>query len=56
MLAVEICSSSYYSDGTYDTVIGNAICADGAAAFIIDTDSQGPQVPGDYRLRIVAGS
>jgi polyketide synthase Type III len=45
MLAVEICSSSYYSDGTYDTVIGNAICADGAAKFLIDTDSQGCECP-----------
>ena len=45
MLAVEICSSSYYSDGTYDTVIGNAICADGAAAFLIDTDSLSCEYP-----------
>jgi len=37
MLAVEICSSNYYFDGTYDTMVGNAICADGAAAFLIDT-------------------
>ena len=46
MLAVEICSSSYYFDGTYDTVVGNAICADGAAAFLIDAGSdQGSNYP-----------
>jgi 3,5-dihydroxyphenylacetyl-CoA synthase len=33
MLAVEICSACYYVDNTLETVIGNAICADGAAAF-----------------------
>jgi 3,5-dihydroxyphenylacetyl-CoA synthase len=35
MLAVEICSACYFVDGTMDTVVGNAICADGAAAFLI---------------------
>jgi polyketide synthase Type III len=35
MLAVEICSACYVVDDTMDTVIGNAICADGAAAFVI---------------------
>ena len=35
MLAVEICSACYFFDNTMDTVIGNAICADGAAAFIV---------------------
>jgi predicted naringenin-chalcone synthase len=30
MLAVEICSACYYVDRTLETVIGNAICADGA--------------------------
>jgi polyketide synthase Type III len=35
MLAVEICSACYYSDRTLETVIGNAICADGAAAFLL---------------------
>jgi polyketide synthase Type III len=38
MLAVEICSACYFVDGTMDTVIGNAICADGAAAFIINAN------------------
>ena len=35
MLAVEICSACYYLDKTLETVIGNAICADGAAAFLL---------------------
>jgi len=39
MLAVEICSACYFVDSTMDTVIGNAICADGAAAFVINGES-----------------
>ena len=35
MLAVEICSARYHVDRTLETVIGNAICADGAAAFLL---------------------
>ena len=35
MLAVEICSACYYVDDKLETVIGNAICADGAAAFLL---------------------
>jgi predicted naringenin-chalcone synthase len=40
MLAVEICSACYYVDRTLETVIGNAICADGAAAFLLAGASQ----------------
>lgn len=35
MLAVEICSACYFVDNTLETVVGNAICADGAAAFAL---------------------
>lgn len=35
MLAVEICSAAYFIDHTLETVVGNAICADGAAAFLL---------------------
>jgi polyketide synthase Type III len=35
LLGVEICSACYFVDNTMDTVIGNAICSDGAAAFIV---------------------
>jgi polyketide synthase Type III len=48
MLAVEICSACYYIDNTLETVIGNAICADGAAAFLLgaepQTDCSYPQI------------
>jgi 3,5-dihydroxyphenylacetyl-CoA synthase len=40
MLAVEICSACYYVDDTVETVVGNAICADGAAAFLVGADPQ----------------
>src|SRR5207302_10896212 len=40
MLAVEICSACYYVDNTLETVVGNAICADGAAAFLLTTGQQ----------------
>lgn len=40
MLAVEICSACYYLDNTLETVIGNAICADGAAAFLLGAGEQ----------------
>jgi predicted naringenin-chalcone synthase len=41
MLAVEICSACYYVDNTLETVVGNAICADGAAAFLLGVDQPG---------------
>src|ERR1700675_4492642 len=40
MLAVEICSACYYVDNTLETVVGNAICADGAAAFLLAAGRQ----------------
>jgi len=48
MLAVEICSACYYVDNTLETIIGNAICADGAAAFLLggteETDRRYPHI------------
>ena len=35
MLAVEICSACYFIDTTLETAVGNAICADGAAALLL---------------------
>jgi 3,5-dihydroxyphenylacetyl-CoA synthase len=35
MLAVEICSACYFVDTTLETAVGNAICADGAAALLL---------------------
>jgi polyketide synthase Type III len=40
MLAVEICSACYFVDNTLETVVGNAICADGAAAFLLGAGTQ----------------
>jgi len=46
LLCVEICSAAYYIDGSMETIIGNAICGDGAGAMLIgnDTSSQGPKI------------
>jgi predicted naringenin-chalcone synthase len=41
MLAVEICSASYYIDNSLETVVGNAICGDGAAAFVVSSGNGG---------------
>ena len=38
MLAVEICSACYYVDNSLETVVGNTICADGAAALLLAAD------------------
>lgn len=35
LVAVEICSACYYVDDTLETVVGNAICGDGAAAVVV---------------------
>lgn len=40
MLAVEICSASCYIDSSLETVVGNAICADGAAALLLSTEGR----------------
>lgn len=45
MLAVEICSACYYVDRTLETVVGNAICADGAAALLLSGTSQDNPYP-----------
>jgi 3,5-dihydroxyphenylacetyl-CoA synthase len=34
-VAVEVCSAAYFIDHSLETVIGNAICADGAAAVVL---------------------
>ncbi len=35
VVTVEICSACYYVDDSLETVVGNAICADGAAAVVV---------------------
>jgi polyketide synthase Type III len=49
MLAVEICSACYFVDTTLETAVGNAICADGAAAFLLS----GSQEAADHFPAIV---
>ena len=46
VLTVEICSACYYIDDSLETVVGNAICSDGAAAFVVGmtTESTLPKV------------
>ena len=35
VITVEICSACYYIDDSLETVVGNAICGDGAAAVVV---------------------
>ena len=41
VVAVEICSACYYVDDSLETVVGNAICADGASAVVIGNHGAG---------------
>lgn len=43
LLTVEICSACHYVDDTLETVVGNIICADGAAAVLVGSDD-GPRI------------
>jgi len=46
ILTVEICSACYFVDDTLETVVGNAICSDGAAALVVGTGpSHQPRYP-----------
>jgi polyketide synthase Type III len=42
VLTVEICSACYYFDDSLETMVGNAICADGAAALVIGMTDKSP--------------
>jgi polyketide synthase Type III len=48
VVAVEICSACYYVDDSLETVVGNAICADGVAAVLVGMtdDSNRPKIRG----------
>jgi len=47
LIAVEICSAAYYLDDTMETLVGNAICADGAAACLLTCQAAlGPCIAG----------
>lgn len=55
-IAVEICSAAYFVDhGSLETVVGNAICADGAAAVIVESSAEENETVVDRQFpRIVA--
>ena len=46
VIAVEICSACYYVDDSLETVVGNAICSDGAAAVVVGAgrERSGPSI------------
>lgn len=48
LLTVEVCSACYYIDDSLETVVGNAICADGAAAVVVGMSENGsvPKIAG----------
>jgi len=48
VVAVEICSACYYVDDSLETVVGNAICGDGAAAVVVgmSEDDRYPKIVG----------
>lgn len=47
VVAVEICSAAYFIDDSLETVVGNAICADGAAACLLNVAAEtGPRLKG----------
>jgi predicted naringenin-chalcone synthase len=56
-IAVEICSAAYFVDhGSLETVVGNAICADGAAAAVLESarETSTSAVAGDFYPEILA--
>ena len=56
LIAVEICSAAYYKDDTMETLVGNAICADGAAACLLSSrDAHGPRGSHGPPSPIIAG-
>jgi len=44
VVAVEVCSTSYFLDDELDTAVANAIFADGAGAMILACDGPGPRI------------
>jgi 3,5-dihydroxyphenylacetyl-CoA synthase len=42
VLTVEICSACYYFDDSLETMVGNVICADGAAALVVGMTDESP--------------
>ncbi|HTO94897.1 MAG TPA: type III polyketide synthase [Bacteroidota bacterium] len=44
LVTVEVCSACYYIDESLETVVGNAICGDGAAAVLVHSGGEGPAI------------
>jgi alkylresorcinol/alkylpyrone synthase len=55
-IAVEVCSAAYFVDRSLETVVGNAICADGAAAVVMEKSGHNPAATAQENLlpRILA--
>jgi predicted naringenin-chalcone synthase len=49
-VSVELCSTTYYLDDEAETAVANAIFADGAAAVLLTTTGDGPQILGNRTL------
>src|SRR5262249_12536321 len=49
-VSVELCSTTYYLDDEAETAVANAIFADGAAAVLLTTTGNGPEVLGHRTL------
>jgi len=49
-VSVELCSTTYYLDDEAETAVANAIFADGAAAVLLTTTGDGPEVLGHRTL------
>jgi predicted naringenin-chalcone synthase len=50
VVAVEVCSATYYLDGEAETAVANAIFADGAGALLLATEGPGVAVAGHRTL------
>ena len=49
-VSVELCSTTYYLDDEAETAVANAIFADGAAAVLLTTAGDGPEILGHRTL------
>ncbi len=49
-VSVELCSTTYYLDDEAETAVANAIFADGAAAVLLTTEGEGPELLGHRTL------
>ena len=45
VVAVEVCSACFYADESLETVVGNIICGDGAAAVVLESNSERTPAP-----------